>query len=372
MIVNQKFIAQEAGVSQKTVSLYFKEQNLIGRKSRKKIKEVVKRHNYFPNQAARSIRSNRFNRIACVVVQYGLQSSVMHSHMMAYINGASIKLAEHGYSLVVEPVFVDLSGSEVIFPEFFSMRSVDGIIGIAGGWIPPLVDQKIAELELPTIWLNRKSGNPRIDCLLFDETAGAIELVAHFLKQGIRKIIWFGPEFEEDIVVHYSSRVRYQAVKAELAQNGGTCFPFFCHTGEMLDGKAREILTRLSKFDGVICYSYPYRHTILLEAIAARVDLTSKRIGHFASMWEFHPRDYDFFDYVVMPEDEMGCHGAEYLLKILCGENADNLLAPLKGRLYASTPAIVKENNLKPQSEKLQIAPTIDNNQTLQDTKVQE
>lgn len=334
MIVNQKFIAQEAGVSQKTVSLYFKERGLIGRKSREKIESVVKRHNYFPNSAARSIKSNRFNRIACVVVQYGPQDSVIHPHMMAYINGASLELASHGYSLVVEPVFLDLLSREVDFPEFFSTRSADGIIGIAGGWIPPEVDRKIAELELPTVWLNRKSDDPELNCLLFDETAGAVELTRHFQQKGVRKVAWFGPEFEQDTAVHYSSRIRYQAVKGEIERSGGGCIPFFCHVGEALDGKARELLAGLSRFDGVICYNYSYRQTILMEALAAKIDVTEKHIGHFASMWEFHPRGYDFLDYVDIPEIEMARRGAEYILESLEGEEANRFLAPLKGKLH--------------------------------------
>lgn len=344
MIVNQKFIAQEAGVSQKTVSLYFKERGLIGRKSREKIESVVKRHNYFPNSAARSIKSNRFNRIACVVVQYGPQDAVIHPHMMAYINGASLELAGHGFSLVVEPVFLDLLSSEVDFPEFFSTRSADGIIGIAGGWIPPEVDRKIAELELPTVWLNRKSDDPNLNCLLFDETAGATELTRHFLEKRVRNIAWFGPEFEKGIAVHYSSRIRYQAVREEMERNGGSCVSFFCHVGEALDGTARELLAKLPALDGVICYNYNYLHTILLEALAAKVDLTAKRIGHFASMWEFHPRGYDFLDYVDIPEIEMARRGAEYILKSLEGEDADPSLIPLKGKLHIGSQADRKTN----------------------------
>ncbi len=336
MIVNQKFIAQEAGVSQKTVSLYFKERGLIGHKTREKIESVVKRHNYFPNAAARSIKSNRFNRIACVAAQYGSRDSVMHPHLMAYINGASLELAQHGYSLVVEPVFIDLFGKEVNFPEFFSTRSADGVIGLPGGWIPPEVDKKIAELELPTIWLNRKSDNPDLTCLLFDETAGAVELARHFLEKGIRNIAWFGPEFKQDTVIHYSSRVRYEAVREELERNGGGCVPFYSHTGEALDGKARELLAGLSRFDGVICYNYTYRQTIFMEAIAAKVDLTKKRIGHFASMWEYHPRDYPSLDYVDMPEAEMGRRGAEYILRNLQEESTRELLVPLRGKLHTN------------------------------------
>ena len=48
MIVSQTFIARKAGVSQKTVSLYFKDQALVGKEVRKRLDEVVRKYNYCP------------------------------------------------------------------------------------------------------------------------------------------------------------------------------------------------------------------------------------------------------------------------------------------------------------------------------------
>ncbi|MPM83047.1 hypothetical protein SDC9_130110 [bioreactor metagenome] len=189
-------------------------------------------------------------------------------------------------------------------------------------------------MGLPTVWLNRKSNGPDLNCLLFDETAGAIELAEHFLKQGIRDIVWFGPEYAKDLVIHYSSQVRYEAVKATMEKHGGRCEALFCRTGETLNANARKVCEMLPEFNGAICYNYTYRHTLLLETLAAGRNLNGKRIGHFASMWEFHPCEYDFLDYVVMPEVEMGRCGAKYILKTLRGKNADDLLVQLKGKLH--------------------------------------
>ena len=100
MLVNQKFIAERAGVSQKTVSLYFREPGKIAERTRNRIGTVVRQYHYLPNLAARSIRSRKFNRIACVVMQYGDRSKVIHPHLMAYLNGAASELSAAGYSLL--------------------------------------------------------------------------------------------------------------------------------------------------------------------------------------------------------------------------------------------------------------------------------
>ena len=57
MIVSQTFIARKAGVSQKTVSLYFKDQALVGKEVRKRLDEVVRKYNYLPNFAAHAMKT---------------------------------------------------------------------------------------------------------------------------------------------------------------------------------------------------------------------------------------------------------------------------------------------------------------------------
>ena len=344
MIINQKFIAQEAGVSQKTVSIYFQERSRIAPKTRERIDAVVRRHNYFPNAAARSIKSNRFNRIACVVVQYGRRDTVTHPHLMAYINGASMELAQHGYSLVMEPVFVNAKTFEVDFPEFFSMRAADGIIGIPGSWIPPEIDARIATLELPAIWLNRQTDDPELNSIFFDETKGAEELGRHLLKHGKHNIAWFGPEYTEDKVIHYSSRIRCETLKRTLEAGGGRQESFFSKITDTLQERVQAVISRLAEFDAVVCYNFYYREAVVWEAVRTGVDLRRISLTHFASAWEFNPRNFDFSDLVLMPEAELGRRGAEFILKTLNGEDARPLLEPIAGKLHIAGDTSAEEN----------------------------
>ena len=337
MIINQKFIAREAGVSQKTVSVYFRERSRISTGTRERIDAVVKRHNYFPNAAARSIKSNRFNRIACIVVQYGKRDTALHPHLMAYVNSASMELARNGYSLMMEPVFVDVETLEVDFPEFFSMRAADGIIGIPGNWIPPEIDARIATLELPTVWLNRQTTDPGINSIYFDEAAGAGQLAEHLLNQGIRSAAWFGPDYKQDKAIHYSSRVRCETIKARFAAAGIPLETCFSKTAESLQTRSLELIARLEQFEAVICYNFNYREAILWNAIRAGIDLRPIRLLHFASAWENNPTSCDFCDYVLLPEPELGRLGAQFILRTLRGEDARGCLSPPSGELHIAS-----------------------------------
>lgn len=337
MLVNQKFIADEVGCSQKTVSLYFKNRLLVAEKTRAQLDVVVQKYNYFPNAAARSIKNNRFNRVACLVAQYGDCTLMAHPHLITYINGASTELSKAGYSLIFEQVFIDPDDYCVDFPELFSMRSVDGIIGIPGSWMPPEIDERVAALELPIIWLNRKMENPTIASLLIDEAAGAHDLARYLLGAGYRNIGWFGPEFDCDLAVHYSSRLRFEALRDGMAQGGGRIsVPVFVHTGKALGEDASALVAGRNQFDALVCYNFQYREAAAVALMAAGVNPLARKIVHFASAWEHH-RYYDYADYVLLPEAELGRRGAQYILSRLNGEDRPELLLPLPGQLHIAS-----------------------------------
>lgn len=335
MLVNQKFIADEVGCSQKTVSLYFKNRLLVAEKTREQLDLVVKKYNYFPNAAARSIKNNQFKRVAVVVVQYGTYGLVSQPQLMSFINGAARALGQCGYSLVYEQIFVDPDHLSVDFPELFSMRSVDGIIGIPGGWTPPEVDARVAALELPTVWLNRQISEDGIKSILFDEEAGVTEIAGHLIGQGLKRVAWFGPEYVEDQAVHYSSRVRFETLRDELAKRGGELtLPVFVHCHESLDERCGDIVRHRQEFDALVCYNHQYREAAVGALIGSGEDVRKLKTIHFASSWEYHPRYYDYFDFVLLPEVELGRCGAEYILSRIENKENRKLLMPQPGKLH--------------------------------------
>lgn len=335
MLVNQKFIADEVGCSQKTVSLYFKNRLLVADKTREQLDQVVKKYNYFPNAAARSIKNNQFKRIACLVAQYGTYNLMAHPHLISYMNGASAELAKEGYSLVFEQVFIDPDDYSVDFPELFSIRSVDGMIGIPGSWMPPEVDARVKTLELPTVWFNRLIPGEGTQSIFFDEKTGVVELVRHLLDLNLKRVAWFGPEYLEDQAVHYSSKVRFESLRDELKKHGGELtVPVFVHSGEALDTQCLSLVRQRRKFDALVCYNYQYRESAFGALIGGKIDVNRLKIVHFASIWEYHPRYYDYYDFILMPEAELGRRGAQYILSRIHGLENPDLLRPLPGKLH--------------------------------------
>lgn len=331
--INQSFIAREAKVSQKTVSCFFRDRGRVAPETCSRIEAVVKKYNYFPNAAALSIRYNKFNRIACVVAQFSENNEGTHPHLIAYINSISSELAKHAYSLVFEPVFIDKHTRRVDFPEFFSTRSVDGIIGIPGSWMPPEIDERIAALKLPTLWINRFGDGADYKSIIVDEAAGAEALARHLLRQGVRSVLWFGPDFSHKEISHYSVKIRCETLKEVLEAGGAKLTTVFHHPDENLSGQADRIVPSLSGHDAVVCYNFHCREAIVWAAIRAGVDLLPLRLSYFASFDEAHVDNPSRCDYVLIPETEIGRRAARFMIRSLAGEVDEDLLAPVAGKL---------------------------------------
>lgn len=356
MAVTQKFIAQQAGVSQKTVSLYFQGSPRVADHTREKLRGITERYGYFPNLAARSIKTRRFKRIACAVIQFvtdrNCELQLRHPQLLAYINGAALEMARHGYSLVLEPLLLNNLTQEFITdPELFKSLSVDGIIGLPGSWVPELIDQSINSMGLPAVWLNRNpSTDParKVACMNIDEEAGAAQLTDYLVARGHRKIAWFGPGIATGEKYHYSARNRYHTFKSALLKHGLEVFrEEFPLVGESLIPAAQRLLEGELP-DAVVCSHFTYKNAATFAAMArGLVTPRNVELVHFASSWEFNPDTYDCQSFVLLPEMQIGQMGARYLYSCLQGKPDLAMLTPLSGVLHIGTPLFC-ETGLKP------------------------
>ena len=107
------------------------------------------------------------------------------------MNGVAIELAKEGYSLVLEPFCVDLATRQFIEePNFFKTLSVDGIIGFAGTYVPPVVDETIIAMGRPSVWLNRRQVSSDIPNICFNEEENGRILARYLRDRGHKNIAW--------------------------------------------------------------------------------------------------------------------------------------------------------------------------------------
>jgi LacI family transcriptional regulator len=105
-----KDIARIANVSETTVSLSFQPNSRIGTKTRDKVLKIAKQLNYFPNLAARDLRSGRTKTIGFVINDitnpfYGMM--VRTSEQIAMERGYEIIFAESQWSANHEEIIIN-------------------------------------------------------------------------------------------------------------------------------------------------------------------------------------------------------------------------------------------------------------------------
>jgi len=324
MAITQKFIAEKANLSQKTVSQFFQGKARISQESRNRLENIVAQYGYFPNAAARSIRTKRFNRISCLLV-YNVQrreQDILSPHLLNYINAIATELSDYGYSLVIEPFKVDSDHKRMLdSPESLNTLSVDGILGIVGGWIPPEVDKLIDKIDVPVVWLNRRTAGLNRPMINFDEKPGIDQLLDHLLEKGSKRIAWYGPDFAH-LNGHHSSKERYELVISGLKKRGLKLYrTSFNSMGRTLCPSAFELFRKGQTPEAVICYNNGFRKAAENAAIYCNL-----RPGydfeciHFASNWERTPSSYDCESMIMLPEDKVGRYGARYLYELIQGK----------------------------------------------------
>lgn len=328
MVVTQKFIAEKAGVSQKTVSLYFKRDSRLAAKTTERIDKITEKYHYFPNEAAVSMKSNCFRRIACVIGQGNRCFGVPQT--MAYVNSVSKVLSLNGYSLLLEPFILDISNETIINDlTFFNSLAVDGVIGIAATYIPAIVDEKIKRLNAPTVWLNRFNVPDGIPAINFDEKHNALLIAKMLISRGYRDFVWFGPDFLEKSK-HVSSKIRCETIVEYIQSHGGRIKCFVNKVNENFYQNAEDIACLAPEV--CICYNKEYRD---IMCHFARINNDSKlKIIHFASAWEVNADRQECFSFLKLPEIEIAKQGGQYLLNKIEKKESAHLLKPRVGTLH--------------------------------------
>jgi LacI family transcriptional regulator len=293
MTITLNDIAKVVGVKTATVSRVLNDKPnpiKVSEATKNKIFQAAKDLGYQPNAAARAIRCGKFNRIACVVTQYGPRGTTYWPTMSGYLEIAADKLAEYGYSLIFEPFHIDYHTDQLLeTPSLFTELAVDGILGVAAaGMVSSQVDDKLSSLKAPTVWLNR---NPMSEAMFVtcNEAAGARELTRHLIGLGHRRIGYVGTQGD-----HHSKQDRYRGVMDEIAAGGLETFTATLKDRHAcLDGVAAELLDRHPRPTALVCYGLFEYDAAIMEAARRGIKIPEQlSLCYFASPWDWRETQY--------------------------------------------------------------------------------
>lgn len=183
-----KDISKKCGVSPATVSKALNGYGDIGVETAEMIRKAAQEMHYFPNAAARLLKTNSSNSIGVLFVD-GQMSGLTHEYFSKILNTVKEEAEKRGYDITF--IGNNLGNQPMSYTEHCRYRKCDGVIIACVN----VYDQEVMELiqsEIPTINIDYSFDNQ--SCVMSDNITGAYELTDYLASKGHRKIAFIHGE----------------------------------------------------------------------------------------------------------------------------------------------------------------------------------
>ena len=207
-MVSLKDIAKECGVSTATVSKALNGQHDIGEETKARVRETAERMGYFPNAAARALKTNRSYNVG-VLFQEEAGSGLTHEYFSGVLNGIKVQVEKMGYDVTfINNSYGVLNGLKVqaekqgyditfintcfenrkmSYYEHCRYRNFEGIVIVCADF----ASQGVLELmnsAFPVVTIDYTHYNCTAVCS--NNVKGMEELLKYIYKKGHRKIAY--------------------------------------------------------------------------------------------------------------------------------------------------------------------------------------
>ncbi|MEO6827102.1 MAG: LacI family DNA-binding transcriptional regulator [Microbacteriaceae bacterium] len=199
-------VAARAGVSSKTVSRVFNDDQHVTEETRVRVRAAMKELNYVPNMLARTFRAGRASVVGIAVPDIG---DPFFAAIIRAVDGAA---RERGMAIVVTSLGLDPSRERSIV-ETLLRRQVNGLI------VAPIdTDQSYLArwlVHMPLVFIDREPVRLSADSFVEDDHGGARAATLHLHQRGHRRIAFIG---DSDGII--TTRLRLQGYRDALADAG--------------------------------------------------------------------------------------------------------------------------------------------------------
>jgi DNA-binding LacI/PurR family transcriptional regulator len=255
-MATMKDIADEAGVSVKTVARFLNGENKENRPSSieraKQIRDIAQRMKFRPNAMARTMRTNKSYLIGVLIRN---SSDIPFTALSNYetILGIYQRLEEFGYEMCLVHQS-DVEHRSRIFRE----QMLDGLIAI--GHLEPELYEAVTELFENCVWTDSNKQNKTL-CVRRDENHAGRLVGEHVAACGYEHVIWLGWSPHEK-VQHYSQTQRLDGLREGLGQKLASQLQMRPIATNLPDG-INLILGNLKPRTAIIAYDIPQARAVL-------------------------------------------------------------------------------------------------------------
>lgn len=248
-MVSLKTIAEKCSVSTATVSKALNDQKDISEETKRRIKETAEALGYFPNAAARALKTNRSYNIG-VLFEEEAGSGLTHEYFSGVLNGLKVQAEKQGYDIT----FINscFENRKMSYYEHCKYRNFAGVaIVCANDFNDPDV-MELMNRDLPVVTIDYVHHN--CSAVSSNNIQGMEDLVKYIYEQGHRKIAYI---HGQDI--SYVTKERLASFLRTMDELGLDVPDEYIRTANYLETKeaARQTKVLLNLKNPPTCIIYP-------------------------------------------------------------------------------------------------------------------
>ena len=182
-MVSMKDISAVCGVSVATVSKALNDQSDIGQETKKRIRQVAEEMGYFPNTAAKMLKTNRSYNIG-VLFNHEDYSGLTHDYYAFVLDSFKRTVEEKGYDIT----FINSSktrSERISYLEHCRSRGFDGIAIVCADFYSQEIMQLVRG-NIPTVTLDHIFNNTC--AIMSNNVQGMQDLLTYIYEKGHRRV----------------------------------------------------------------------------------------------------------------------------------------------------------------------------------------
>ena len=183
-MVSLKTIAERCGVSTATVSKALNDHKDISEATRKRVRQVADELGYFPNAAARALKTNSSYNIG-VLFEEEAGRGLTHEYFSGVLNGLKKQAEKLGYDITF--INTCFENRKMSYYDHCRYRNFEGVAIVCADFNEPDVVE-LMNSELPVVTIDYVHHN--CTAVTSNNIQGIEELVKYIYSQGHRKIAY--------------------------------------------------------------------------------------------------------------------------------------------------------------------------------------
>lgn len=187
-MVTLKDIAQACGVSVASVSKALNNATDIGADTAEKIRKTARDLGYYPNAAARSLKTNRTYNIG-VIFEDDTDAGLAHEYFSEILEAVKTSVEAKGFDVTF--ISKHIGEARMSFLEHCRYRNVDGVVIVCADFKDPSVAELVSS-NIPMVTIDYVFDN--VSSVVSDNVLGMRELTKYIISMGHRKIAFIHGE----------------------------------------------------------------------------------------------------------------------------------------------------------------------------------